>query len=69
MGMRSTFLSPLVVTAADRCPSLVDCSGSPGGPGNSPSLRTVPQTDTGGLVEHTQARERTVLKELGKLPP
>ena len=30
---------------------------------------TVPETDTGGLVEHTKAFERTVLKELGKLPP
>ena len=30
---------------------------------------TVPETDTGGLVEHTKALERTVLKELGKLPP
>jgi hypothetical protein len=29
--------------------------------------RTVPETDTGGLVEHTQALERTMLKELGKL--
>ena len=32
------------------------------------ALKTVPQTDTGGLVEHTKAIERTVLKELGKLP-
>ena len=30
---------------------------------------TVPETDTGGLVEHTKALERTVLKELGKMPP
>ena len=30
-------------------------------------LQTVPQTDTGGQVEHTQALERMVLKELGKL--
>ena len=35
----------------------------------APALKTVPQTDTGGLVEHTKALERTVLKELGKLPP
>ena len=28
---------------------------------------TVPETDTGGLVEHTKALERTMLKELGKL--
>lgn len=26
---------------------------------------TVPETDTGGQVEHTKALERTVLKELG----
>jgi hypothetical protein len=29
----------------------------------------VPQTDTGGLVEHTKVDERTVVKELGKLAP
>ena len=29
----------------------------------------VPETDTGGLVEHTEALERTTLKELGKMPP
>ncbi len=28
---------------------------------------TVPETDTGGLVEHTKALERAMLKELGKL--
>lgn len=37
-------------------------------PGNSPRIQTVPETDTGGLVEYTKALERTVLKELGKLP-
>jgi hypothetical protein len=35
----------------------------------APALKTVPETDTGGLVEHTEALERTVLKELGKMPP
>jgi hypothetical protein len=30
---------------------------------------TVPETDTGGLVEYTKALERTALKELGKLLP
>ena len=30
---------------------------------------TVPQTDTGGLVENTKALERMVLKELGKMFP
>ena len=45
-----------------------DGSGGEGVPGNSSSAKTVPETDTGGLVEHTKAFERTVLKELGKLP-
>ena len=31
--------------------------------------RPVPQTDTGGQVENTEAIERTVVKELGKIPP
>ncbi len=35
----------------------------------APASKTVPETDTGGLVEHTEALERTVLKELGKMPP
>ena len=30
---------------------------------------TVPQTDTGRLGEYPKARERTLVKELGKLPP
>jgi len=30
---------------------------------------TVPETDTGGQVEYTEALERTVLKELGKMHP
>lgn len=29
----------------------------------------VPETDTGGQVENTKARERTRVKELGKLTP
>ena len=29
----------------------------------------VPQTDTGGQVENTQALERTRVKELGKIAP
>ncbi len=31
--------------------------------------QTVPETDTGGLVENTKALERTMFKELGKMPP
>jgi hypothetical protein len=51
------------------CSSLSDCSGFDVVPGNSPSIWSVPETDTGGLVEYTKALERRVLKELGKLPP
>ena len=29
----------------------------------------VPQTDTGGWVEHTKAIGRTMVKELGKITP
>jgi hypothetical protein len=32
-------------------------------------VATVPQTDTGGLVEHTKVDEGTSVKELGKLTP
>jgi hypothetical protein len=32
-------------------------------------MKTVPETDTGGMVENTKALERTILKELGKLHP
>jgi hypothetical protein len=31
--------------------------------------RPVPETDTGGQVEDTEAFGSTVVKELGKLPP
>jgi hypothetical protein len=67
MGTRSTVLGLLEVTDAEACPGLADCPGCGGVPGNSPSGETVPETDTGGLVEHTEALERTVPKELGKL--
>jgi len=68
MGMGSIFPSlPSVTKAESRFP-LLDWEGGLGLPGNSAGTKTVPQTDTGGLVEHTKALERTVLKELGKLP-
>ena len=35
----------------------------------APSTKTVPETDTGGMVENTKALERTIVKELGKLHP
>jgi hypothetical protein len=56
------------VTNVERRRGLSDCPGGQGVPGNSPGAKTVPETDTGGLVEYTEALERTVLKELGKLP-
>ncbi len=31
--------------------------------------QTVPETDTGGLVEYTKALERTTFEELGKMLP
>ena len=69
MGMGLIFLSLLEVTNVKSCQGLSDWAGGLGLPGNSPGTKTVPETDTGGLVEHTQALERTVLKELGKMPP
>jgi hypothetical protein len=68
MGMGLIFPSLLEVTKAESRSPLLDWVGGLGLPGNSSSTKTVPQTDTGGLVEHTEALERTVLKELGKLP-
>ena len=37
--------------------------------GCSSGSRPVPETDTGGRVEHTEALERFTVKELGKLAP
>jgi hypothetical protein len=68
MGTRSIVLGLLEVTNVKACPGLSDCPGLWIVPGNSSSIETVPETDTGGLVEHTKALERTMPKELGKLP-
>ncbi len=38
-------------------------------PGNSTHIMTVPETDTGRMVENTKALERTLVKELGKIAP
>ena len=67
MGTGRTFPGLLDVTNNQGCQALSDWPGSCVVPGNSTSIQTVPETDTGGLVEHTQALERTMLKELGKL--
>jgi hypothetical protein len=68
MGMGSIFPSLAGVTKAESRLPLLDWAGGLGLPGNSPAAKTVPETDTGGLVEHTKALERMVLKELGKMP-
>ena len=50
------------------CHPLLDWGGGWIGPGNSSGIWTVPETDTGGLDEYSKALERTIPKELGKLP-
>ncbi len=67
MGTTLIFVGLEVVTDCTSCSTLSDWSGSGAVPGNSSSVQTVPETDTGGLVEYTKALERTMLKELGKL--
>ena len=69
MGTTLIFVGLEVVTAVVGGLALSDWPGHWDRPGNSPSVETVPETDTGGLVEYTKALERTALKELGKLPP
>jgi len=56
------------VTNSVCCSTLMDWLGSEGVPGNGPRI-DLPYTDTGGLVEHAKVLERTMLKELGNLPP
>ena len=68
MGTRSTFLGLWVVTDPVTGSSLLDWKGKEGVPGNSSHVQSVPVTDTGGQAEYAKALERTVLKELGKLP-
>ena len=67
MGSRLIFLHLWVVTDDVYRISLLDWRCDEVVPGNSSHNKTVPQTDTGGLVEYTKAIERTMLKELGKL--
>jgi hypothetical protein len=67
MGTTLIFVGLEVVTDRSRCSPLSDWEGSQAVPGNSSSVQTVPETDSGGLVENTKALERTMLKELGKL--
>ena len=68
MGTWSIFQGLRVVTDLVCCSPLLDWAGREEVPGNSSHVQSVPQTDTGGLAEYAKALERTVLKELGKLP-
>ena len=68
MGTRSIFLGLWVVTDLVTGSSLLDWKGKEEVPGNSSHVQSVPETDTGGQAEYAKALERTVLKELGKLP-
>ena len=67
MGTGLTFPGLLEVTNVKSGARLSDCVCHWIVPGNSSSDETVPETDTGGLVENTEALERTMPKELGKL--
>ncbi len=67
MGTGLIFPGLVVVTDRVCCTSLLDWVCSEAVPGNSSTVQTVPETDTGGQVEYTKALERTALKELGKL--
>ena len=69
MGITLIFVSLQAVTDLLCRSSLLDWMGGDEVPGNSPCVKTVPETDTGGQVEHTKALERMTLKELGNLPP
>ena len=55
------------MTNSVNCWGLLDCSPAVKGFLEITLTETIPETDTGGLVEHTKALERTMLKELGKL--
>jgi hypothetical protein len=67
MGTTLIFVGLVVVTDLVNCFPLLDWEGFEEVPGNSSTVQSVPETDTGGQVEYTKALERTMLKELGKL--
>jgi hypothetical protein len=59
---------PTVPRASGRADSRVE-TGSRENPLSIKCASPVPETDTRGRVEHTEALERFIVKELGKLPP
>ena len=68
MGTTQIFVGLWEVTDLVCCSPLLDWVGREVVPGNNSHVQTVPQTDTGGLAEYAKALERTMSKELGKLP-
>ena len=68
MGTRLIVLGQRVCDELESVCVLIGLDALWTGSRKQPPHQTVPETDTGGLVEHTQALERMVLKELGKLP-
>ena len=69
MGTTLIFVGLVVVTDCETCKGLLDYPCREAVPGNSSTVETVPETDTGGQVEYTEACESIVVKELGKMPP
>ena len=69
MGTTLIIVGQWVVTDPESCLAYLDWPGHPGGSRKELPHQTVPETDTGGLVEYTKALERMMLKELGNLPP
>ena len=68
MGIRLIVLSHVESDGYEESLSLIGLTRRPEYSRKEPHSETVPETDTGGQVEYTKALERTVLKELGKLP-
>ena len=69
MGTGLIFPGQEEVTDRIACSTLSDWAGLSKRFLETALHQIVPETDTGGLVEHTKALERTTLKELGKMPP
>ena len=68
IGVNGTSLSPRCDEVANKGRKLSD-PRLPRKASQGATSVTVPQTDSGGQVEHTKARERTLAKELGKMTP
>jgi hypothetical protein len=69
MGITLIFVSQQGSDGSLKPFGLTGLTGRRRGSRKQPLHQTVPETDTGGQVEHTKALERMTLKELGNLPP